>query len=89
MEKMNTEKNKSELLENIRSINFSIIELSQYLDINPEDQKALYLHNEYSNKLRLLTDNYQKNYGPLTMDCPCNKWRWIDQPWPWEKGGNY
>lgn len=88
MEFQNNKNNKSALLNEIRSINFSIIELTQYLDINPEDRKALFLHNEYSNKLRMLTDNYQKNYGPLTMDCPCNKWRWIDQPWPWEKGGN-
>ena len=82
-------KSKSQLLEEIRSVNFSIIELSQYLDINPEDKKALYLHNEYANKLRSLTDSYQQKYGPLTMDCPCNKWRWIEQPWPWEKGGSF
>ena len=82
-------KSRSELLSEIRSINFSIIELAQYLDINPDDRKALCMHNEYSNKLRMLTDNYQKIYGPLSIDYPCNKWRWLEQPWPWEKGGNF
>lgn len=85
----NNNKSRSELLDEIRQINFSIIELAQYLDINPDDRKALCLHNEYSNKLRMLTDNYQRMYGPLTIDCPCNKWRWLEQPWPWEKGGSF
>ena len=82
-------KSRSELLDEIRSINFSVIELAQYLDINPEDRKALCLHNEYANKLRMLTDNYQRMYGPLTIECPCNQWRWLDQPWPWEQGGSF
>ena len=82
-------KTRSELMDEIRSINFSIIELAQYLDINPDDRKALCLHNEYSNKLRMLTDTYQRLYGPLSIECPCNKWRWLEQPWPWEKGGSF
>ena len=82
-------KTRSELMDEIRSISFSIIELAQYLDINPDDRKALCLHNEYSNKLRMLTDTYQRLYGPLSIECPCNKWRWIEQPWPWEKGGSF
>lgn len=85
----NYNKSRSELLDEIRTINFSIIELAQYLDINPEDRKALCLHNEYANKLRMLTDNYQRIYGPLTIECPCNQWLWLDQPWPWEKGGSF
>ena len=82
-------KTRSELMDEIRSISFSIIELAQYLDINPDDRKALCLHNEYSNKLRMLTDTYQRLYGPLSIECPCNKWRWLEQPWPWEKGGSF
>ena len=82
-------KTRSELMDEIRSINFSIIELAQYLDTNPDDRKALCLHNEYSNKLRMLTDTYQRLYGPLSIECPCNKWRWLEQPWPWEKGGSF
>ena len=82
-------KTRTELMDEIRSINFSIIELAQYLDINPDDRKALCLHSEYSNKLRMLTDTYQRLYGPLSIECPCNKWRWLEQPWPWEKGGSF
>ena len=35
-----------------------------------------------------LKDKYQKMYGPLTIFYPCNKWRWLEEPWPWERG-NY
>lgn len=80
---------RGELLDQIRAYNFSIIELGLYLDINPDDKKALCLYNENARKLRTLTDNYQKIYGPLTIEFPCNKWRWLEQPWPWEKGGSF
>lgn len=85
----NCPKNRSELLQEIRECNFYLIELGLYLDINPDDEKALCLHNEHAQKLRKLTDQYQKIYGPLTMNFPCNKWRWLEEPWPWEKGGSF
>ena len=36
-----------------------------------------------------LKDKYQKMYGPLTIFYPCNKWRWLEQPWPWERRGEF
>ena len=39
-------------------------------------------------KLKDLKDKYQKVYGPLSIYYPCNKWRWLEEPWPWE-GGNF
>ena len=41
-----------------------------------------------SNTIKDLKDKYQKMYGPLTIFYPCNKWRWLEEPWPWERG-NY
>lgn len=65
----------------IRELNFAIIELGLYLDTQPEDQRALCLHREYTKRLRDLKDKYQKMYGPLTIYYPCNKWRWLEEPW--------
>ena len=79
----NTER--KELLMQIREVKFSINDLALYLDTHPNDRNALNLHNQYSQNLRKLTDQYQRKYGPLTIECPCNKWRWIDLPWPWER----
>ena len=85
---MNYEENKDEMLMKIRELNFAIIELDLYLDTHPEDRRAIYMHREYTRQLKELKDNYQKVYGPLTIYFPCNKWRWLEEPWPWE-GGNY
>ena len=74
------------MLMEIRELDFSIIELGLYLDTHPEDQRALCLHKQYVKELKELKDKYQKVYGPLTIYYPCNKWRWLEEPWPWERG---
>ena len=88
---MNTECNKMdrrEMAMQIKAYQFSVTDIALYLDTHPEDEKALCLHKEYCKKLKDLRDMYQKVYGPLTIEYPCNKWRWLEEPWPWERG-NY
>lgn len=75
-----------EMANEIKSLDFAIIELGLYLDTHPEDEKALCLNRKYCKKVKELKDKYQKIYGPLTIFYPCNKWRWLEQPWPWERG---
>ena len=77
---------RSEMLKNIRCLSFAIVDLAQYLNTHPNDQKALCLHKEYCRQLKYLKDKYQKIYGPLSIYYPCNKWRWLEEPWPWEGG---
>ena len=77
---------RADMLERIKCLNFAIIELALYLDTHPDDEKALCLHRKYCKEYRELTDKYQKVYGPLTIQFPCNKWRWLEEPWPWEGG---
>ena len=77
-----------EMINKIRCLEFAINELALYLDTHPEDQRALCLHNKYCKELKDLKDKYQRVYGPLTINYPCNKWRWLEMPWPWERG-NY
>ena len=78
---------REEMLKKIKCYQFAVIEIALYLDTHPEDEKALCLHRKYTNELKNLRDKYQKVYGPLTIDYPCKKWRWLEEPWPWE-GGN-
>jgi spore coat protein JB len=75
-----------EMLMQLKEYSFALDELNLYLDTHPTDSKALCLHNNYSRTLRDLENEYQKVYGPLTANCPCKKWRWIEEPWPWERG---
>lgn len=77
---------KNELLKEIMSLNFAINDLVLYLDTHPNDSRGIRLHGEYSEKLIKLTEQYQKLYGPLTINFTSDTWDWIDQPWPWERG---
>lgn len=79
---------RQEMIDQIKALDFAIIELGLYLDTHPEDQRALCMHREYCKQVKDLKDKYQKMYGPLTIFYPCNKWRWLEEPWPWERG-NY
>ena len=80
------EATREEMIQRIRSLDFACVELAEYLDTHPEDEKALCLHREYATKLNELMEQYQKAFGPLTIAFPCNKWRWLEEPWPWERG---
>ena len=79
---------RQEMIDQIKALDFAVIELGLYLDTHPEDQRALCMHREYVKEAKDLKDKYQKMYGPLTLSYPCNKWRWLEMPWPWERG-NY
>ena len=79
---------REELAMAIKAYQFAVTDISLYLDTHPDDEKALCLHRDYTRKLKDLRDKYQKVYGPLTIEYPCNKWRWLEEPWPWERG-NY
>lgn len=76
----------NELLGKIQSYAFAINDLALYLDTHSNDDKALALHNQYAKEYRKIYDEYERKYGPLSIFCPCDKWRWIASPWPWEGG---
>jgi len=81
-EEMMNNNNREEMLHQIMAYDFAINELALYLDTHNDDEKALCLHNRYCKIVKDLKDKYQKVYGPLTIEYPCNKWRWIEEPWP-------
>ncbi len=70
-----------ELLQKIRCYAFAVNDIALYLDTHPTDSKALCLHRKYCQELKDLEDKYQRVYGPLTINYPCNKWRWLEEPW--------
>ena len=82
----NEEMNREDMAMQIKAYQFAVTDIALYLDTHPEDERALCLHREYTRRLRDLRDKYQRVYGPLTIEYPCNKWRWLEEPWPWERG---
>ncbi len=79
---------REEMIMKIRELDFAVEDIALYLNTHPDDRRALCLHNTYAKQLRDVKDKYQRVYGPLTIDFLCNKWRWLETPWPWERG-NY
>lgn len=78
---------REELLYNILMYNFVLIELQLYLDVNPNDSNMIRLYNKYLMDKKKLCDDYERMYGPLTMDglnMGDNSWNWNNSPWPWE-----
>lgn len=69
----------------LQELSFTIKDLALYLDTHPDDMRAICIHNEKSRQYRKLSDEYQKVYGPLNTMYPCNSWRWLEQPWPWQQ----
>ena len=74
------------MLKKLTEYKFAIIDLSLFLNTHPNDSRCLHLHNEYLKKYEDLSDNYEKTYGPLSINCPFNKSKWLELEWPWERG---
>lgn len=82
------ESTRDEMMMQIKAYQFAITDIGLYLDTHPDDERAICLHRYYAKMLKDLKDKYQKVYGPLTIEYPCNKWRWLEETWPWERGNN-
>lgn len=80
---MHDEKNK--VLHEIMALDFMAIELNLYLNTHPCDQRALMIFVNTVQKGKMVRDNYERMYGPLTASSSNSfPWPWIDSPWPWE-----
>ena len=78
---------REELLYNILMHNFALVELQLYLDVNPMDRNMINLYNKYLMDKKRLCDEYEREFGPLTMEglnMGTNSWNWNNSPWPWE-----
>ena len=71
------------------ALDFAVDELGLYLVTHPEDQEALELYWNYIRLAQEGRDKYQQAYGPLTQtDVTPGSYRWLNDPWPWDEGGN-
>ena len=65
--------------------------LALYLDTHPCDEKALTYCHELVQERKKLLKEYAEAYGPLIIDITDQTgesiWKWMEQPFPWEKEG--
>ena len=57
---------------------FSAWEVRLYLNTHPNDEGALQLYQQ------LCAQNSRPNYACTFASCGSERWRWADDPWPWE-----
>ena len=80
------DENKQCLLTMIQEARFACVELNLYLDTHPDDEAAKADFNCYANKLCMLTQKYERQYGPLMNfgESAMQNGAWVYQKWPWE-----
>lgn len=79
-----------QLLEQIRAVDFAIVETTLYLDAYPDCAEALCHYHELMDKRNVLVGSYEQHCGPLTAYGNRSKdsWDWVRGPWPWELSAN-
>lgn len=77
----------AEMLTYIDSLGFSMIDLTLYLDIYPNDQNLINLFNQFRKERQNLVKEYESKYGPITLNSDnlnSYPWAWDNMPWPWD-----
>lgn len=79
-----------ELKKAVQSYTFAVYDMLLFLDTHPEDKKAFALFRSLVQKARELKASYERQYGPLSIMSAADydEFKWLESPWPWEKGGN-
>lgn len=69
---------------------FAIQELALYLDTHRDDREALELYQQYQQMYQNCMKQYEDTLGPMNHRTPTagGKYRWLDDPWPWEYAAN-
>lgn len=70
----------------LSAVAFAAHELNLYLDLHPEDQSMFMLFSDYQKKANRLMEEYEANYGPLTIGSESmdKSFTWAKEKWPWE-----
>lgn len=73
-------------LNQLRALEFVLLELGLYLDTHPHDEEAFSLFQTYTALEKAARDKYVEEHGPLLPTCAANDthFTWINGPWPWD-----
>ena len=81
---------RADLINWINHVSFAVDDVKLFLDTHPCDKEALAFFEEHKCLRNKALKEYAKYYGPLTVDTAdvsTDNWKWINEPWPWQKGG--
>lgn len=86
-EKKTTQGHYDSDLKTIQAIDFTLVELTLYLDTHPNDLEALKQFNSTAQKSAELHDAFEQRFGPLRQfgqSLSAYPWQWTKTPWPWQ-----
>ena len=84
---INPANEQAKMLTDLDALEFAMIDLNLYLDVNPDDENAIYLYNKYRLENEELLKIYQNKFGPLLLNSDAlnnTPWMWDNRPWPWQ-----
>ncbi|WP_096202501.1 spore coat protein CotJB [Bacillus sp. FJAT-45350] len=76
-----------QLMEELQSVDFVLLELTLYLDTHPDDSDAINQFNHFSQIRHQLRCQVEQIYGPLLQygqSPSAYPWNWNEGPWPWQ-----
>ena len=79
---------KEEKLKELMALDFKLYDMQLYLNTHPYDAYMIESYQELAEEAEAARKKYEAEYGPLkaisgAKDC---EWKWINNPWPWERG---
>ena len=77
-----------QMLNDIGMVDFTLVELTLYLDTHPFDMNAMEYFNHYARIKCQMEKEFSQNFFPLRKDLAESdkEWRWGMAPLPWEQG---
>ena len=82
-------KDKKSLLNELRALDFALLETGLYLNAYDCDEAKAYFCSLKEAREQLAAE-YESNHGPLVManGIQNGNWCWVKGPWPWESEAN-
>ncbi|KAB2338352.1 spore coat protein CotJB [Cytobacillus depressus] len=76
-----------QLLEQLQTVDFVLVELNLYLDTHNGDEEAINQFNYYVKERKKIAGLFESQFGPLMQfghSYSGKPWNWDDSPWPWQ-----
>lgn len=76
-----------QLMEQLQTIDFVLVELTLYLDTHPNDFEAINQFNHYAKERKKIKKLFESQFGPLLQfgnSYSGYPWNWNESPWPWQ-----
>ncbi len=85
----NSKKAQYDAMKKVQAASFAVDEARLYLDMHPDDAKALKYFDAKSALRHKAISEYQKQFGPIStehINASSDGWTWICGEQPWEMG---